>query len=133
MHELSVGSVTAPDWSADPAQWCCWYLDENADLYREFRRLADEMLRRRPGTKLSADQVCHVVRWNSRLAASGDYFAVNNNATALFARLYVEERPQHEGVFSTRKSVLDYLPPEQWDRVLLAFESVRDDHPQRYL
>lgn len=128
---LRLGSVSAPDWAADPAGWCAWLLTTNGHLYVEFRRLVDEMLRANPSARLSADQVCHVMRWNAQLRSEGDFFKVNNNASALFARLYALERPQARGVFETRRSALDDLPLEEWERVLLAFEPLRSDRPRR--
>lgn len=128
---LRLGSVTAPDWSADPAGWCAWLLTTNGHLFVEFRRLVDDMLSRQPTARLSADQVCHVMRWNAQLRSEGDLFKVNNNAAALFARLYVVERPWAAGVFETRRSKLDELTQGEWDRILLAFEPLRSDRPRR--
>lgn len=128
---LRLSSVSAPDWAADPAGWCAWLLSTNGHLYQEFRRLVDEMLRANPTARLSADQVCHVMRWNAQLRSEGDFFKVNNNASALFARLYLVERPHARGVFETRRSALDDLPPGEWERVLLAFEPLRSDRARR--
>lgn len=128
---LRLGSVTAPDWSADPAGWCAWLLTTNGHLYVEFRRLVDEMLARRPDAKLSADQVCHVMRWNAQLRSEGDFFKVNNNAAALFARLYTLERPQARDAFAFRRSYFDTFSAAELERVMVAFEPLRTDRPRR--
>ncbi len=120
MRGLSIGSVVAPDWSADPVGWCVWLLESNGHLYREFRRLVDEMLAHRPGVRLSADQVCHVMRWNAQIQSEGDQFKVNNNSAALFARLYVYEHPEAVDVFDLRRSLLDDLTAEEWRRIAAA-------------
>lgn len=122
---LRLGSVTAPRFADNPARWGAWYVVHRKDVYREYRRLCLRMLKARPGTKLSSDQVLHVVRWNSQLRAEGDVVAVNNNASALFARLFVVEHPEHAEVFEKRRSVWDDLPPDEWRPVLEAFERVR--------
>ena len=120
-----VGRVTAPVFRDNPARWGAWYVVHGAHVYSEFRRLTLDMLRVRPTTKLSADQVLHVVRWNSQLRAEGDVVAVNNNASALFARLFVEEFPQHAQAFDRRRSVWDDLTPAEWQLIWNAFERLR--------
>lgn len=120
-----LGRVTAPVFADNPARWGAWYIVHGSHVYSAFRRLCLEMLRHRPTTKLSADQVLHVVRWNSQLRADGDVVAVNNNASALFARLFVAEFSQHAGVFETRRSVWDDLDLGEWQLILNAFERLR--------
>ncbi len=120
-----MGRVTAPNFADNPARWGAWYVVHGADVYREFRRLTLEMLRSRPTTKLSADQVLHVVRWNSQLRAEGDVVAINNNASALFARLFAAEFPQHAAAFELRRSVWDDLKPPEWQLIMNAFERLR--------
>lgn len=123
--KLPPRSVTAPSWDADPVGWAEWYLRENAHVYREFRRLVLASIQHHPSMPISADQVLHVIRWNSRVSARGDLFAINNNASALFARLFLEEHPQHRALFRTRRSVLDDLDAESWRRLMVAFEPLR--------
>lgn len=120
-------TVTAPSFSDNPARWAVWYLRTNGHIYREFRRQVAQMLDVRPGLALSADQVLHVIRWNSLLRADGDVVAINNNLSSLFARLLLAERPQYATSFSLRKSVWDDLPAREWEEVLLAFELLRAD------
>lgn len=122
---LPVGSVEAPDWDQDPVAWACWYLSTNGHLYRAFRRLADAGLAAAPHARLSADQLLHVIRWQARLRARGDLVAINDHASALFARLYLEEHPERERVFVRRRSLFDDLTDEQWARLMIAFEPLR--------
>lgn len=123
---ITFPTVTAPSWQDSPLRWACWLLQEHPDIYRKFRELTDDALRLRPGRVLSADQVLHVIRWDTELKGEGDVVKINNNASALFARLYVLERPQHEGCFRVRKSFYDMLSEEEWRHLLLAFEPLRD-------
>lgn len=122
---LKLGRVTAPDFSDNPTRWAQWYITHGAAVYKEFRRLCLEMLSARPDLKLSADQVLHVVRWNSRLRAQGDVVAVNNNASALFARLFADEHPEHADAFERRRSVWDDLPPAEWQLIWSAHMRAR--------
>lgn len=124
-------TVTAPQFAANPARWAVWYLKNNGHIYRAFRHEVLTMLRARPGIRLSADQVLHVIRWNSILAAEGDFVAINNNLSSLFARLLIEEHPEHEGVFTRRHSVWDDLTLLEWDDILLEFERLRHDRRRR--
>lgn len=119
------GRVTAPRFADNPARWGAWYVVHGAHVYGEFRRLCLDMLGARPATRLSADQVLHVVRWNSQLRAEGDLVAINNNASALFARLFVAEFPRYAEVFERRRSVWDDLTALEWDSILVAFERTR--------
>lgn len=120
---LKFPTVTAPRWEDSPVEWACWYLRENPQVYREFRRLCDDARKRNPDIVLSADMVMHVIRWNTATRAYGDTFHVNDHATALFARLYKLERP--EAKFRSRKSIFDMLTPAEERRLMDAFESVR--------
>lgn len=119
-------TVTAPVWENDPVAWSIWLLTENGQLYQTFRKIADEGLRQNPQMTLSADRILHVIRWDTDLRGEGDIFKVNDHCSALFARLYVLERPQHEGKFRNRKSFLDMLSEDEEERLLLAFEPLRE-------
>lgn len=118
-------SVTAPVFADNPARWAVWYLTTNPRLYEEFERRVMDMVEARPGVALSADQVLHVMRWNSLLRAEGDIVAINNNLSSLFARLFVLEHPAQEQVFSRRRSVWDDLPVGEWGEVRAAFDALR--------
>lgn len=124
-------TVTAPPFAQNPARWAAWYLHTNGHIYREFRRQVLAMIAARPGITLSADQILHVIRWNSMLRAEGDVVAINNNLSSLFARLLIEERPELERTFSLRRSVWDDLPVSEWREVLLEFERLRADRRLR--
>lgn len=120
------GTVTAPDWETRPLDWFIYMLETNPALYKAFRRIADEGLRRNPAMTLSADRILHVIRWETDLKGEGDIFKINDHLTALFARLYVLERPQHKDKFRSRKSFLDSLTKNEEERLLLAFEPLRE-------
>lgn len=126
-------TVTAPDWQDNPYEWCMWYLTENQRVYREFRRVLDQRFARYPEAKMSADAALHVVRFNTHVNARGDMFQINNNASALFARLYTFERPQYKGNFELRKSWLDDLDPAAKWRLANAAKGIKDEPAQAAL
>lgn len=119
-------TVTAPSWHDDPVAWSCYLLESSPDLYKAFRRIADEGLRQNPHMTLSADRILHVIRWETDLRGEGDTFKVNDHCSALFARLYALERPQYADKFRSRKSFLDALTKNDEERLLLAFEPLRE-------
>lgn len=129
---LPFSRVTAPSWDHDPVGWACWLLDTHPGIYKQFRALCDEALRRQPGRVLSADQVLHVIRWETSLKAQGDTFKINDHASALFSRLYVLDRPHHDGCFRTRKSIFDMLSDEEDRRLIAAFEPLKNKR-RRYM
>lgn len=123
---LSFGSVTAPRFEDDPVAWAVWFLTENGQVYKAFRRLCDERLAVNPEARIGSKQVVEVLRWFTPIRSSGDVAKINNNATSLLARLYILERPHHKDAFTTRKSIWDSLGKEDNERILLAFESLRE-------
>jgi hypothetical protein len=106
-----------PDWRTDPAAAGMQYLKDNPSIYPTFRRLADLWRERNPGRRLSADAVCHVIRWETDASEDAEY-KINNNVVSFLARLYLLERP--EAQLTTRESHLDSLHSGVWGKLLAA-------------
>jgi hypothetical protein len=121
----------APNWDASPLRWAIWYIEENGQIYRRFRVIVNNALAVNPQMVVSADNALHVIRWQTNVAATGDTFAVNDHASALFARLYVEEYPYRRKSFRLRRSIFDRLSESEHERLLLAFEPLRINRPYR--
>jgi len=51
--------------------------------------------------RYSADAVMHRVRWETEVSSGGN-FKINNNFVAFYARLFMQNNPQHAGFFETR-------------------------------
>lgn len=103
------------------AAWAVEYLTANAQVYRAFAELVDARRRDRPGVRLSADMVLHVVRWNSGIREASGPWKVNNDVSALLARVYEAERGSLDGptvVFQKRRSWLDDLPFGTWTHLV---------------
>ena len=120
-------TVTAPDFTKDPTGWCLWYLTENAHIYRAFRRELDQRFHQYPEARVSADAALHHIRWQTPTGARGDLVKINNNASALFARLYVYERPHRKSNLELRRSFLDSLDAQSKWLLARAAEAIADE------
>lgn len=116
--------VNAPDFESNRLEFYAWHLRHHGDVYEAFRLLCDRYREAAPHRVLSADMICHVIRYQTGLAATDDTYDINNNLTPLFARLYHLERP--DARFRNRTSWLDTLPPDEWQIILDAFEPLRE-------
>jgi hypothetical protein len=82
------------------------YHKENPQIYQAFKRIANEAIGK--GHKnLSAEFIFNVIRWQTGVEANGDEFKVNNNYKAFYSRLFMEEYPEYNDFFRTRKSNAD--------------------------
>ncbi len=75
---------------------------KNPDVYALFKKFAFEALkagRKRLSTKLIIERI----RWESYIKTQQtDEFKINNNHTAYYARLFMEDYPQYKDFFATR-------------------------------
>lgn len=110
-------SVTAPDFSAHPLAYYTWHLLRHPEMYAAFRRYTDQYRAVDESRRVSADMICHVLRFHTGLRATDDTFAVNNVLTPLYARLYRHQRPGAN--VPIRASQLDALTPEEWQSLLI--------------
>jgi len=75
---------------------------ENPDVYRMFCRFTLQLIA--AGHKrLSSKLIVERIRWETMLQG-GTTFKINNNFTPHFARKFMSDFPNHEGVFETRAS-----------------------------
>lgn len=74
----------------------------NPDIYRTLARLAREWKaagHRRCSTKLLFERA----RWEFGISSNDPDFALNNNHTAYYARLLMQQEPDLKGLFETRR------------------------------
>lgn len=80
-------------------------------VYEAFKRRALQLIdkgRRRYGAK----RIVEEIRYDTTLQHAPEYadgYKVNNNMTSLYARRFMEEHPEHDGFFKTRRSQYDDL------------------------
>ena len=107
----------APRYQADPIGWNIWYLQENLELYREFRRRADQHAA--AGKTVRANRVIQELRFETALHGS-DTFKINDHASGMFARMYLMQRPGAE-VEIQRKGHWKELSKDDRKRIWDAF------------
>lgn len=126
-----ISEVTAPPWIPNDVEACLryyiWFLENNGHVYEEFRNICDDSVQQNPKITLSARFILHMIRWRTELKGDADVFKINDHVSSLFARLYVLERPQYKDKFRNRKSFLDSLTKTEEERLLLAFEPLREN------
>lgn len=75
---------------------------ENPQVYSHLKRLALKM--RATGRKhYGMKGLFEVLRWHFALETTGEDFKLNNNYTALYARLLMENEPELDGFFCLRE------------------------------
>lgn len=81
--------------------------DENPSVYEAFKKFTLEAIQKGFNNG-SADFIFHIIRWETKTTdANQDGFKVNNNFSSLYARMFIDEFPQHRYFFRTRKSKYD--------------------------
>jgi len=82
------------------------YHAENPQVYAALRRFAFEAKRAgRP--RISINLLHERLRWYTTIEAQGDEFKVNNNWRPFYARLLMQQEPELDGFFETRKAAAD--------------------------
>lgn len=81
---------------------------DNPEIYEYFKRFAFEKINA-GARKLGAKSVWERIRWETANAIDkkGREYRLNNNFTAAYARKFMRDFPQHEGIFETRTAAID--------------------------
>lgn len=80
---------------------------DNPHVYELFRQYAFEVIQA-GRTRYSADAIFHRIRWHMNIETRSDEdFKLNDHFTALYARLFRQDHPEHAGLFETRRSQVD--------------------------
>jgi len=77
---------------------------DNPEVWRLFVRFTFDVIRR-GYAHYSADAILHRIRWHATVDTDGDEFKLNNNWTALYARMFHDAYPEHAGFFRTRERI----------------------------
>jgi hypothetical protein len=78
----------------------------NPQVYGALRDMALE-LRRRGHRQYGIKALFEVLRFNAAMQTHGDPFKLNNNYTALYARLLMDNEPELVGFFELRRRTAD--------------------------
>ncbi|GEM48809.1 hypothetical protein [Deinococcus cellulosilyticus] len=116
----------APLFEEHPFMYCLWHLEHNYRTYQAFRELADRYREFNPHRMLSADMICHVIRFELGMRNDGDAFHISNNLTSFYARVYRLEHP--EANFGLRPTWMNQLTDDQWDEVRDVLRRMKEQH-----
>lgn len=81
-------------------RWLDWHA-ANPHVYELFKRFTFEAIAR-GHKRLSAWLVVNRIRWETSIETSGGDFKLSNCHIAYYARLFMDEFPQHRGFFRTK-------------------------------
>lgn len=93
-------------WSETDLARFAEYHAANPQIYAALRRFALEA-KRAGRERLGMKALFERVRWYTEVEAHGDNFKCNNNYTAHYARLLMEQEPELAGFFETRRAKAD--------------------------
>lgn len=81
--------------------------NENTSVYEAFKKFTFRAIEK-GFNHCSADFIFHIIRWETAITdQQQEGFKVNNNFTSLYARMFMDEFPQHKDFFRIRKSKYD--------------------------
>ena len=80
--------------------WKAWHA-ENPEVYRRFKKLAEEMKARRK--HYSGHTILDAMRFMIDLETTGDVFKINSDYRSMYIRLLIYHHPEYEGFFDLRK------------------------------
>ena len=99
-HDL-FGYAATPALSAIFAAYKKW--DEaNPHFYPLFIRFATQ-LAQRGYRNISSKLLFERIRWESMIRTVGEEWKLNNNYTPIYARRFMRDYPQHDGLFRLRE------------------------------
>jgi hypothetical protein len=102
MEHISVDEKTLPMITPSKKErWYAWHL-KNPNVYHLFKHFTFEALRERKHKHLGAWLVVNRIRWETSISTTGEDFKISNNFIAYYARLFMEEYPEHKGLFRTK-------------------------------
>jgi len=75
---------------------------ENPHVYEVFKRFTFEAIGA-GRNRFGAWMIWNRMRWYTTIETRGEAFKLNNNHIAYYARMFMADFPQHDGLFRTRK------------------------------
>ena len=108
MLQVEIEEVAVPEsetGALDPIERAFWeFHSENPDVYRELRSLALS-LKGKGHDHYGIKALFEVVRFNRAAATSDETFKLNNNYSALYARLLMKHEKRLGGFFEIRERI----------------------------
>lgn len=78
------------------------YHMDNPHVYELFLKFA-KTVKQKGFVKYSSKSIMERLRWHLNFETTGDTFKLNNNYTAYYARMVIENNPEFEGFFELRE------------------------------
>ena len=117
-------------------KWWAWHL-KNPDIYRLFKRFTFEALAKNRHKHLGAWLIVNRIRWETSIVTEGDDFKISNDFIAYYARLFMQDHPEHDGLFRTKplkEEKVGYgghtYTQRQWDRTV-GYGEVPDEYTRK--
>lgn len=76
---------------------------ENPHVYEMLVKLARRWRRNQPDRRCGIAMLFEAARWYMGVRGEGEPIALNNNYRAFYARLMMEQEPDLDGIFETRR------------------------------
>ena len=83
------------------------YLTDNPHIYEAFKQYTFKAIAKKY-QRFSAEFIFNVIRWETAISGK-DQYKINNDFKAFFARKFMQEHPEYNGYFITRKSLADAI------------------------
>jgi hypothetical protein len=74
----------------------------NPHVYALFNRFTMDVVASRR-ERFGVSPIIERIRWYTAIETRNDAFKINNNFRAYYARLWMRNNPEHDGLFSTRE------------------------------
>lgn len=82
------------------------YIAANPEVYEWFKKFAFEKINK-GATHLGAKMIWERLRFESPVREDGSPYKLNNIFTPYMARKFMQDFPQHAGIFETRRAKAD--------------------------
>ncbi len=75
---------------------------DNPNFYVLFSRFTMDVVASKR-ERFGVSMIIERIRWYTAIETRNDAFKINNNFSAYYARLWMRDNPEHDGLFSTRE------------------------------
>ena len=82
-------------------QWWLWH-KENPEVYELFKKFTFNAIDR-GHQKFSHWLIMNRIRWETNIDTVGDEFKIRNDYIAFYARLFMVDYPEHNGIFRIKE------------------------------
>lgn len=84
------------------------YHEKNPQIWEAFKTYTFKAINR-GHTRLSAEFIVNIIRWESKVSAMDEDFKINNNYKSYYSRFFTNLYPTYKNLFEVRSSPADEL------------------------